>query len=236
MGKRVALSGFDGVAMMTARKVKAAVKKSAGKLTATKATTKKAKTKPAERALKGFFHPEELGGTFGFARFYWEPGEGSRASIAPQIRKKRQPAGAEKDADTAARVEVLLPPDAPEDYCDVDCLVRRYEEWLPDHEPTAFAQVTVRFPDAPNLHSRYEDCRAWLREHFAIGLGLPVIAILHAPYLAGSDAPGHVHGLVFPARLSRFGWSGSDRAVATDIGQSGLALSWTASKEAKNDK
>ncbi|WP_343345893.1 hypothetical protein WJT74_01200 [Sphingomicrobium sp. XHP0239] len=212
---------------MVARKAKPPRKAVATKKVVKKVQRPKIAAADVERPLKGFFHADELDDTFGFARFYWEPGRGPRASIVPQILKKRRPAAAEASSDTAARVEILLPTDAPEEYADVDRLVRRYEEWLPEGEPTGFAQVTIRFPNAPNLHGPYEECRAWLRDHYVVGMRVPIILILHAPYLVGSDAPGHVHALILAGRLSRFGWMTVDRIVASDEGRNVAISSWS---------
>ena len=43
---------------------------------------------------------------------------------------------------------------------------------------------------------------------------VPVIMILHAPCLSGSDADPHVHVVVMPRRVSRMGWVGP----AVDLG------------------
>ncbi|MEN3972147.1 hypothetical protein WJS89_05645 [Sphingomicrobium sp. XHP0235] len=201
-----------------------------GKTATPPAARKKSKAKTddalASRALKGEFHPHEGDGKFGFARLYWPDGDGPRASLEGHLAKKRHPAGTGARHRAAARMEVLLPPDAPEEYVDIDRLVQRYEEALPSDASTAIAQVTLHFPDAPNLHSKYEESRAWVREHFVLGMRLPVILVLHAPYLVGSDVPGHVHALVLTAKLSRFGWIGIDEKVSSDAGRKAALRSW----------
>jgi hypothetical protein len=200
--------------------------------------TKKPAAAPAPttvREVKGFYHPVEADGTFGFDRFYWLPGTGPRESILPRVLKKRRPAGAESDKDTAARVEPLLPFDAAEIYSDVDFLVRHYEDCLPLTETTAYAQVTLKFPAAPNAHSVYEVARAWVRNHFvdSANSGVPVILVLHAPYLAGSDAHVHAHALVLPVQLNRFGWGRSVAEIASDAGQQEALASWLRSRSAR---
>lgn len=204
--------------------------KRARQAAATKAVRsfKTAEVRPAPglRKLKGQYHPVELDGTFGFARLGWGAGSAPREPLSAYLMKKQHPASAKAKHRSAAKMEVLLPPDAPEEYVDVDRLVTRYEEALGDNAETAIAQVTLHFPDAPNLHSRYEESRAWVRSHFVLGMGLPVILVLHAPYLAGSDAPGHVHALVLTAKLSRFGWIGIDDKVASDAGRKAALRSW----------
>ncbi len=165
---------------------------------------------------------------FSYARFYWASGKGPRESLFPRLAKKRHPAGAEADGDTGARVEVLPTSDAHQEYTDPDFLMRRFEETLPEDEVTAFAQVTLRFgPNIFNVHHPFEVARQWLREFYVTGRGVPVIAILHAPYLAASDNPAHVHGIVLPRRLTRFGWAGMERDLASDLGQRNAFESWS---------
>lgn len=181
--------------------------------------------------LRAFYDGAGQFPDFGYARFYWTPGCGSRESIQGRILKKRRPAGAESETDTAARVEALVTRDAPQDYADPDFLVRRYEDTLPMGETTAYAQVTLRFgSDVPNLHYPYEVARAWLREFYVEGRGVPLIAILHAPHLVGSDSPGHVHGIIFPKRLSKLGFVGAEREIASDVGNREAFESWQAFK------
>lgn len=169
---------------------------------------------------------------FGSARFYWAAGDGPRESILPRLVKKRRPAAAESDIDTAARVEALVPSDAPEDYADPDFLARRYEETLAPDETTAYAQVTLRFPSTiPNLHHPCEVARSWLREFYVDSRrAVPVLAILHAPCRVGSDNPVHLHAAIFPKRLSKFGFSASERDLASDAGCLEAFASWEAFK------
>lgn len=160
------------------------------------------------RVLKAFHHSAAEGGTFGFARFYWVEGDGHRQSMLSNFRKKRRPVE-QGDEDTAARVEVLLPSDAAEEYSDIDFLVKRYEETLPADETTAYAQVTLRFPNARNVHHPYETARSWIRRFYVDDpkKAAPVVLVLHTPHLAGSESPVHVHALVFPRQLRWFGWA-----------------------------
>lgn len=192
------------------------------------ARSKKAKapaTTPAvaatsPRPLKAYYHGGGVVSSFGFARFYWPGGDGQRESIEPHVTRKRRPAGAHSKVDTAAKIEVLLPGEAPQDYADVDFLIRHYEASLPADETSAFIQVTIRFGDSANLHQPFEVTRAWLKSFYVEGQGVPVLLILHAPHLAGSSADGHIHALVLPRRLSRFGWTGG----ALDLGSDGAAI------------
>lgn len=190
---------------------------------------------PTFRVLKGFHHPPVEDGTFGFGRFYWSDGVGHRQSILSNFRKKRRPVQGEGEEDTAAKVEVLLPRDAPEEYCDIDFLVRRYEEKLPPEESTAYAQVTLRFPDARNLHHPHEVARSWVRSFFVDGpdTGVPVVLAVHAPYLAGSQSPVHCHALVLPYQLRWHGWGRAVAGLANDEGQARALASWTAFRTEK---
>jgi len=183
---------------------------------------------PAEapvRELKAFYHGQPTD-EFTWARFYWPGGEMPRESIVHHFWRKRHPAGAESVVDTAAKVEVLLRGEIGEDYTDPDFLVRSFEEKLPVEETAAFAQVTMRFLNATNLHGPRHRATSWLRSHYVDPLGVPVVAILHAPHLAGSDAPVHVHGLILMRRLSPFSWLGMQRDLASDGAVRTAQASW----------
>lgn len=189
---------------------------------------------PEQRELKAFYDGAGQMPDFNYARFYWAGREGLRESLLPRLIKKRQPAGADADGDTAARVEALPTRDAHQEYADPDFLMRCYEETLPQDEVTAFAQVTLKFgPNILNVHYPFEVARQWLREFYVVGRGVPVIAILHAPYLAGSDNPVHVHGIVLPRRLTRFGWAGMERDLASDLGHREAFDSWSEFKASR---
>lgn len=178
------------------------------------------------RELKAFYHgqPDHPVST---ARFYWPKGEGTRESIVPYFLAKRRPAGAESEVDTAARVEVLLRSDVPEDYTDPQLLAESYISKLPLDETAAFAQITMRFPHATNLHGPWQQANGWLREHYVERVGVPVLAILHAPFLAGSDSSVHVHGLVLMRKLTAFGWLTMHRELAGDSGLAAAEASWS---------
>lgn len=188
---------------------------------------------PKFRVLRAFHHPPAEDGTFGFARFYWIEGTGYRQSMLPNVRKKRRPVEGEGEQDTAAKVEVMLPWDAPEEYGDVDTLIRRYEEKIPETETTAYAQVTLRFPSAFNSHHPYELARGWIRSFYVEGKGVPIVSILHTPHLAGSDSPVHTHALVLLTRFGRFSWGSRVADLASDKGQQEALASWIAFRDAR---
>lgn len=185
--------------------------------------------------LKSFFDGGGEFENFSFGRFYWEAGDGERESIAPRIDKKQHPVRSDSGAvlASAVKVELLLPHDAPQDYMSLDHLIRRYEETLPRHEVNAYAQVTIRFPDAVNLHHPYEMVRAWVRAQYPHS---PVIIVLHAPHEWGSSNPGHAHCIVFPRRLGSLGWTAVERTIASDVGQREAYESWVAFREEWADR
>lgn len=185
---------------------------------------------PTPIPLKSFFDGAGEFENLSFGRFCWEVGEGQRESIVPRIDKKEHPVRSDKGdlLASAAKVDPVLPLDAPQEYMALDYLVRRYEETLPRHEINAYAQVTIRFPNAVNLIEPFEMVRAWVRYHYR---HVPVLLVLHAPHLWGSANPGHVHCIVFPRRLGPLGWAEMERALASDIGQTEAFESWTAFRE-----
>lgn len=191
-----------------------------------------AATMPNVRELKVFYDGAGQMRDFSYARFYWSAGDGPRESILPRLLAKRRPAAAESEFDTAARVEALVTSEAPEDYADPNFLARRYEETLAADEITAYAQVTLRFPSTiANLHHPYEVARSWLREFYVDSRrAVPVLAILHAPCRVGSDNPVHLHAAIFPKRLGKFGFTASERDLASDAGCLEAFASWEAFK------
>lgn len=191
----------------------------------TKPLAETSETELIGRELKGFFHGQP-GDAVSTVRFYWPKGEGLRESIAPYFLRKRRPAGAESEVDTAARVEVLLRSDVFEDYTDPQFLVESYMSKLPTDETAAFAQITMHFPNASNLHGPWHQATSWLREHYVERFGVPVVAILHAPFLVGSDSSVHVHGLVLMRKLSAFGWLTMHKELAGDAGLAASEKSW----------
>lgn len=208
-------------------------------MTRKKATKAAAQVAPADSAnpvgastleLKAFYDGGGQFDDFAFARFYWEAGEGKRESIAPKIDKKMHPVRAPSGDPlaSAAKVDILLPADAPQEYMAIDHLIRRYEETLPGHEVNAYAQVTMRFPAAVNLHQPWEMVRAWARSFYERA---PVLLVLHAPHLWGSSNPGHVHCIVLPRRLGPLGWAEMERVIASDAGQREAFESWATFRE-----
>ena len=177
------------------------------------------------RPLKAFYHnqPDDPVST---TRFYWARGEGLRESIVPHFEAKCRPGNKGTDEDKAAAVEVLLRADVPQDYADPLFLAESYMSKLPAEETAAFAQITMQFSDATNLHAPWHQARAWLRDHYVQRIGVPVLAVLHAPFLSGGDNAVHVHGLVLMKRATCFGWLGVHRDLAGDAGLAAAEASW----------
>lgn len=143
--------------------------------------------------------------------------EGPRTGLDGKVERKLNPVpsdGRPREY-TAFKVDVLLPPLAPSDYMDPRHLARMYEATLPPKETAAFMQLTPRFPRALNLHWPWEVSRAFARREIVDALQLPVLAALHAPSVAGSPAPPHVHLFVFPRALNQFGYGAVDRTFAS---------------------
>ena len=163
---------------------------------------------------------------FVIARFNWEEGEGSREPIAPRFIAKRRPAAKEGSIDTAERVEVLLPNDAPDLLIDPDLLVSTFEASYPNGETLAFTQVTMQFADAPSLHSSFEKARAWCRQEFCVDRQLPVMLVLHAPFRLGSANHPHVHVMVLSRQLTRLGWGKIDPTLGSDRNRQTAKTSW----------
>jgi hypothetical protein len=180
---------------------------------------------PVCRKLQQFWHGKP-GDPVSSARFYWTRGDEPRESIEDYFLKKRRPAGAESLVDTAARVEPILRSDVPQDYANPDFLAASYMAKLPSEETAAFAQVTLSFPSATNLHHPWQLAQSWLREHYVHRVGVPVLAVLHAPFMVGSESAVHLHALVLMRKLTAFGWLTMHRELAGDAGLKAAERSW----------
>lgn len=187
-----------------------------------------AATASTHATLKAFHHgPDE---NFGFSRFWWD-GDGPREGIASKVLKKFQPvegSGDDSDAVTAARTDLVLPHDAQADYMDVRHLLARFDAMLPSQETHAFVQVTLQFPDAINLHSAWEEARAFAMNYFVRERRLAVIMALHAPNLAASGSFLHAHLLTPLRRLGSLGWGEVERHLPNDRGREEAFAAWKA--------
>jgi hypothetical protein len=84
----------------------------------------------------------------------------------------------------------------------------------------------MRFPQATNLNGPWHQATTWLREHYVERVGVPILAVLHAPFLAGSDGSVHIHGLVLMRKATCFEWLGIHRDLAEDAGLAAAEASW----------
>lgn len=206
----------------------AAAKKTPAKKAA--APKRAAAAVPTPAALKAFHHGTEETENFSFSRFWWD-GDGPREGVAAKMLKKFQPTLGnhdDPDAVTAARTDLLLPFDAQADYMDVRHLLDRYDATLPMSETHAFVQVTLHFPEATNLHTPFEEARAFAMDYFVSDRRLAVIVVLHAPNLAASNSLLHAHLLIPLRRVGPLGWGEMERHLPNDRGRDEVFTAWTA--------
>lgn len=126
------------------------------------------------------------------------------------------------------RDDVLLPPEANDDLCDVRALTERYEaSALPDTKNLAIL-VTIRLCGPEQMHAHWERVRSFAHQRLAIDRRLAVIMVGHVPAHAGSRAANHIH-LVVPAReLTAQGFGAGVGRLASDRGLPILAAEWEA--------
>lgn len=125
------------------------------------------------------------------------------------------------------RAEVLLPADASDALASPVGLWRSYEAArLPGQRDLA-TSVTLYLTDARALHTAWEEVRAFARAEFADRAGLPVLAVLHAPGLAGSSHDVHAHLVVAARRLHSWGW-GRFSDLCRDSAQHEIHSAWVA--------
>lgn len=188
-----------------------------------------AETVETPATLKAFHHGTNPTDGFGFSRFWWD-GDGPRKGIAGKVMKKFQPVIDPSDptAVTAARTDLLLPCDAQADYMDVAHLLDRFDAKLPRSEKHAYVQITLRYPGATSIHAPFEEARAFAWQHLVIERRLATIVVVHAPFLAGSDAsPLHIHLIAPLRRLGALGWGEMETRLPGDRGRMALLKAWT---------
>ncbi|MDE1917267.1 MAG: hypothetical protein KGJ57_22865 [Sphingomonadales bacterium] len=133
----------------------------------------------------------------------------------------------------AHRSEVLLPPGAPDMLGHLDTLLDHYERSLLPSQRELVVIFTMRFPRDSALHDQWELARAFIRQHLNAERRLAVIAVQHAPGLAGfAEGKPHVHGLALARSLD-----GSNFGGFTPIAKAGakliLANEWQAWRAAR---
>ena len=168
------------------------------------------------------------GGQFEGFRFFrhFYRGEGPRPPIEPLINAKLRP-GDDPKFGGAAKVDVLLPDDAPGDYMDVRFLVERYQSRHQSWEPTAFIQLNFYAREGESALSLYECARAFCRAQFAL-IGCPVVLTLHIPGFAGHENRWHCHAQILPRSLGPMGFVHWHRDLACDEGNRSIYAAWAA--------
>ena len=124
------------------------------------------------------------------------------------------------------RDDVLLPPAANDDLCDVRVLSERYESSaLPETKDLAIV-ATIRLHGVEPMHAHRERVRSFAHQRLAINRRLAVILVGHVPAHAGSRAANHIH-MVIPAReLTAQGFGAGLGRFASDRGLPVFATEW----------
>jgi hypothetical protein len=200
-----------------------------------KAPTKTRAKKTAEQStttttvqpatLKSFTQSDADHPELSFTRYWWL-GDGPREGIEPWVRKKMRP-GDDPEFGWAAKMEVLLPRDAPSDYAGINFLLRRFDETLPPFECHAMVQVKIVLGAAEPWHAAYERVRGYARSHFAARF--PTILVAHVPGVAGLTGYGnHIHCIVLSRPLGINGLGGADHHLCSDRGYADALQAWQA--------
>lgn len=125
----------------------------------------------------------------------------------------------------AARAEVLLPRDVDDRFADPRPLMEAIDAAPPGSKPTLLTYITITF-DTPRLHEQYELVRGYAMAHLVHGLGNAVLAVQHAPHLAGYDTPPHVHLLA--RKVTGLGIAPPLAALSSDRGRKLVVDAFTA--------
>lgn len=106
---------------------------------------------------------------------------------------------------TAAKVEVLLPPGACDRFLDPRTLMETVDATRPAKIDALLAYLTFTFP-CERLHEQWELVRTFIRKGIVDPFEVAALLVAHAPHLAGSANLPHVHALIVPRRLSPLGF------------------------------
>ena len=167
---------------------------------------------------------------FSFARWFWV-GDGPRDGLAEKIMKKRcpvPPAPGSLDIETAAKTEFIAPARATAEFICIQHFLQQYSAAQPRDQVNAYEQLTFSFPNAFNLHHPFEMVRKFACDEFVNSREMPVFLAAHAPWMAASSNPGHIHALVFPVRLDHRGFSCWDHKLPSDAGNREVHDAWIA--------
>lgn len=127
------------------------------------------------------------------------------------------------------RAEVLLPRDVDDRFADPRTLMEAIDAAAPGPKPLLLTYVTITF-DTPRLHEQYELVRGYALAHLVHGLGNAVLAVQHAPHLAGFDTPPHVHLLA--RKVTSLGIAPPLAVLSSDKGRSLVVDAFTAFRAA----
>lgn len=183
---------------------------------------------PAVAKLKPFIDGGGKFEDFSFARWFWV-GDGPREGLAEKIMKKRCPVPPDPgslDIETAAKTEFIAPARATAEFISLQHFLQRYEQAQPQDQVNSYVQLTFSFPHAFNLHHPFEMVRAFICDEFVNSREMPVFLAAHAPWMAASLNPGHVHAMIFPVKLDHRGFSGWDHKLPSDAGNREVHDAW----------
>lgn len=162
-------------------------------------------------------------------------GDGPVHTVPQTVLKRLCPGGRANVAapwvPTAYRWDVLLPPQASDEFRDPKRLCEKYEEGDFGSVKDLVVMMTLRFRDADRLHRTWEDVRAFAREHLCDKRHLAVIAAMHLPAQVGSTNPPHIHLMALARDLRCYGFGGFIRPFASDQGKAIFAREWAAWQE-----
>jgi hypothetical protein len=193
---------------------------------------------PEEVAQRAFDNPEGDMDDFGYSVFRTNYA-GQANDIASLWMSKLQPvrptleqvkeAGSRWSV-TAARHSVVLASGVPDEYSDIQLLLRRYAANRLEYNRSLFTAVTLMFPSATTLHDGFNRARAFATVELAHKRRLSSLMIQHVPAYGGSARPMHVHLLILPQIHGPLGFGELVPDLTCDRGQSILFEEWQAWK------
>ena len=142
---------------------------------------------------------------YGCLRPQFRGATNSAAQFAAAKMTVGAPAGTPPWTLTAARAEVLLPPQADDRMSDARTLMETIDAELPANAKALLAYLTFTFK-TERLHVAWEEVRYFIKRHIVDAFEVATLLIQHAPHRAGSANTPHVHALIAgPRRVTGLG-------------------------------
>ena len=132
---------------------------------------------------------------------------------------------------TASRADVVLPPNASDEYARPCRMLKALDEAIIPQEQAILIYATLSYPEETREHHAWNEARAFAFSALALRRKLPTLVVLHNPSIVASDNPIHVHLLISPRKVDGLGFRGFDSELIYNEGQDALFDDWKRFRE-----